>query len=322
MEFVRCDRQGLDTTAWEHLAHAGSVFHLLAWIDLCVEAFAPRAESFFLCGYDQGKLCAGMPAVTRRRLVWRTVDALPLGTYGGPIFLPGIAEPVRRDFIASLQTHCADLGAARLAIVDFDHALDSWNAPGFKRQQAMTHLVTLPAEGEFLAPDKKVAQHVRSGQKFSGCIIEIQTAEQVGLFYDIYSATERRHGRSQPIIKRRFFDCLLDRFGGSRHLYWVAAEIDGAMAASQINLVWEDTLFNWQVVSDLKFRQSKPTYLLHDAMISYAQEHGLRKINLGASPPEAEGLIDYKERWGGVRVEYEMLTASSMLWRIWERWRR
>ncbi len=120
--------------------------------------------------------------------------------------------------------------------------------------------------------------------------------------------------------------CLHRRGIGDRNprgcAWIIAIEIDGAMAASQINLIWGDTLFNWQVVSDLGFRQVKPTYLLHDAMIAYAQNQKLRKINLGASPPEAEGLIEYKERWGGTEIGYDIMTSSSWLWRIWETWRR
>lgn len=322
MELLICDRQELDAAGWNKLAESGSFFHSLKWIDLSVAALAPSAASHFLCGTEHGGLCAGMPLIFVKKFGFKTLDALPLGTYGGPIFTPGLTAGSKEEFREFLSAYVNRGHFARLAIVDSFHNLDGWLPAGFTRKPAFTHLITLDNGNESCPPDKRVQRHIRGGQKSSGRIVPIESSDKVSSFYALYALTERRHGRKNPIIERRFFDCLLEQFRDSPYLYWVAAEVDGEMAASQINLIWGDTLFNWQVVSDLKFREAKPNYLLHDDMIACARQRGLKKINLGASPPEADGLIDYKESWGGRRVEYDIITASSPLWRIWERWRR
>ena len=43
---------------------------------------------------------------------------------------------------------------------------------------------------------------------------------------------------------------------------------------------------------------------------------GVKKINLGASPRYAHSLIDYKERWSGIKVHYGSYVSDSWLRRL------
>jgi len=46
------------------------------------------------------------------------------------------------------------------------------------------------------------------------------------------------------------------------------------------------------------------------------RERGVTRLNLGASLPEAEGLIAYKEKWGGAPVRYRSLVRKSGVGRL------
>jgi lipid II:glycine glycyltransferase (peptidoglycan interpeptide bridge formation enzyme) len=102
-------------------------------------------------------------------------------------------------------------------------------------------------------------------------------------------------------------------------LYWNSLLEDSRMVGSCINFIHGDTLFNWQNVSDYSKRYLRPNHVLIADAIEYAIERGIKKINLGASPPYAHSLIDFKKRWGGERVNYDSYFSSSWLLRLLRR---
>ena len=91
---------------------------------------------------------------------------------------------------------------------------------------------------------------------------------------------------------------------------------DGAAAASHINLIEGDMLVNWQVYYDKQFSSAKPNqYLLIDA-IRRGYNAGVRRVNFGATPDDAEGVRNYKEKWGGTPYSYQTLIHRRGLGRL------
>ncbi len=78
-------------------------------------------------------------------------------------------------------------------------------------------------------------------------------------------------------------------------------------------------MFNWQTVWNYEYRHLKPNHVLLSDSIRMAVEKGIRTINLGSSPPDAHSLIDHKERWGGVRFEYDSYLSDSWFRRLFGR---
>jgi CelD/BcsL family acetyltransferase involved in cellulose biosynthesis len=125
--------------------------------------------------------------------------------------------------------------------------------------------------------------------------------------------TAARHDGKGPHRDKKFFEILFKRLHDSDKLYWTGLVAEGALVGSQIHFIHGDTLFNWQTVSDYEKRQYKPSQLLmHDA-IERAADLGLKSVNLGASPPDAGGLIRYKERWQGTRIDYYIYSSLSRI---------
>jgi len=168
-------------------------------------------------------------------------------------------------------------------------------------------------DGAHTPPDKKLNGHIRSGQRAETEIVQIRGDEMIRKFYRLYSLTEKRHGAARPLYRKRFFLALLDRLGESPRLYWNALREEGRLVGSCINFIHGKTLFNWQTVSDYESRHLKPNHVLLADAIERGAELGVSRVNLGASPEHAHGLIDYKERWGGERVEYACYTSASPL---------
>jgi hypothetical protein len=309
MDFRLIERGRLDIPAWENLARHGSFFHTVDWADACVNGEDKDARSVFICGYEGRQIIAGMPAVMTCRFGLKSFYSMPDGTYGGPIFSDACDEKSHYGFFEYLNRYFHDNKFSKIVVVDFDGVSAGWEVP-MNRRRYFTHEVFLD-DPENYRPDKKIEQHLRVGQKADSEIIEISRPSHVDDFYRLYLLTARRHGQKRPRHEIKFFENLYNQMGDSPKLYWTALVVGQSMAGSQINFFHQDTLINWQTVSDYEMRRYKPNQMLLYDAICKAGADGLKKVNLGASPPEASGLIGYKERWRGRKKEYEIITGTS-----------
>lgn len=320
MEFRVIDRQSLDVTEWDRLSRAGSFFQTVTWADVCVRGLPAnrlgvRADAVFLCGYDNGRLVAGLPAVITRRLGVPSFDSMPNHTYGSALFAVGLSEELKEDFIANIAGYLNGRRFSRITITDFERRLRNRDAIGLRPECSLTHIVMIDSIEDF-EPHRRIKRDLRTAAKSEYTITPVRSGSDIDAFYRLYRLTERRHGRRRPLYRRGFFHALADVMADSKMLYWPGLVIEGTMVASQINFIHGNTLINWRVVSDYEWRRYKPSQLLLYDAIEKAASMGVTRINLGASPPDAEGLIAYKERWGGMKVEFDIYSHRSRLRRM------
>ena len=321
-EYMDCtvlDYQSLDKPAWEKLSRNGSFFHTHQWMRICIDGLSPGVEGIFLCGFENGVLVAGMPAIVTKRFGLRSFYAMPFGTYGEAVFDPSLGADRRTDFYRYLLDYLREHRFSRIAITDFDGTLDGLATSPLRRERCFTHIISLNGNEEHNPPDKKVNGHIRAGQRAETDIQRLTSREHLDEFFALYELTEGRHGRRRPLYSKEFFAGILRYLGDSDTLYWNCLISEGAMIGSCINFIFNRSLFNWQTVSDYKSRHLKPNHVLLADAIQRGVEAGVKQVNLGASPHDAQGLIDYKERWGGVRVDYDCYYFDSWIRRLVKR---
>ncbi|HSG27089.1 MAG TPA: GNAT family N-acetyltransferase [Candidatus Krumholzibacterium sp.] len=313
MEFRIIDRKDLDLRAWEELTATSSFFHSHQWVDTCVDGLSPGAHGVFLCGFEDGRLIAGMPAVITKKFGFKSFYSMPYGTYGEVVMASGTRESQRDQFYVHLVKYLRKGRFSRIAITDFDRNFSRLSEPFLSHTESFTHIITVNGDGSEFPPNKTIERHIRSGLKADTNIVEITTREDVKEFYKIYQMTEKRHGSIRPLYSRHFFNSILKHLGGTDILYWKSLVYEGRMVGSSIKFIFHDTLFSWQLVSDYEFRHLKPSHVLMFDGMKVGHKAGIKKINLGSSPVYAHSLIDYKERWGGVRVDYDTYISDSWL---------
>jgi len=314
MDFKVIERPMLDVAAWEKLSARASFFQTIAWADICSDAMGSRARPVFICGFKDRRLRAGMPAIVTSRFGLASLYSMPYDTYGGIIFDDRISAEDKDDFYTGMVAYLRKDLYSRIVITDFSASLAGCEKRcDLHVRTALTHVIPLSSDRTYEPPDKKTRGHVRRGKKEGAEIVTIDSEEYLDEFFNLYCLTEKRHGRETPRYDRHFFDTLLLRLADSNTLLWLGVIADGEMIGSQINFIHADTLFNWQTVSDYDKRRFKPNHLLLDYAIDVARERTLSRVNLGASPEDAEGLIDYKDRWGGRQVEYDIYYYRSGL---------
>lgn len=319
MEFRIFSRRTLDIGSWDRLVAGGTFFHTHQWSDICSEGLGHRAHSIFLAGFEDGRMVAGMPAIITKKLGLRSFYSMPFGTYGEVVLQNSDDELARDVFNANLIAYLKNNRFSRIAITDFDGKFARISEPFLSWSPAFTHIISLNGDSSHNPPDKKINGHIRAGLRADTDKVIVKRMDHLDAFYDLYLLTEKRHDQLTPLYSRRFFKAILDVLNGSRMLYWNALLEGNEMIGSCINFIYGDTLFNWQTVSDYSKRHLKPNHVLLSDAIEHGIDMGVKKINLGASPPYAHSLIDYKERWGGIRVDYDNYLSDSWLRKLLNR---
>jgi len=319
MDFRIIDRRSLDVEAWERLTRSASFFHTHQWADTCVDGLSPGAHAVFLCGYEGDRLVAGMPAVIRKRLMLKSFYSMPYGTYGEAVLAEGANGNIRDEFYVHLVKYLKNGRFSRISITDFDRNFSSLIEPFLVHREVFTHIIYLDGRDEHNPPDRKINGHIRAGQRADSEIGTVRSRDQLNAFYRLYEMTEKRHGSIRPLYSKHFFASILRHLGDSPMLYWNCLMSGEEMVGSCINFIFNDSLFNWQTVSNYEYRHLKPNHMLLSESLRVGLERGAVRANLGASPPYAHSLIDYKERWGGVRVEYDSYLSDSWFRRFFGR---
>ena len=313
MEFKVYNRKSLNVEKWEKLTSSGSFFHTHQWADICSEGLGHNAHSVFLTGVENSKLIIGMPAIITKRLGFKSFYSMPYGTYGEVILRKGINETQRDIFNTHLIKYLKRNRFSRIAITDYEGKFAKISEPFLSTSPAFTHIIYLNGNDKHDPPDKKINGHVRAGLKADTNEITINDKRHLDAFYKLYLMTGKRHEQRKPLYSKRFFRAILDVLNESDMLHWNALMENGTMVGSCINFIHGDTLFNWQTVSDYSKRHLKPNHVLLTSAINFAIKKGIKKVNLGASPAYAHSLIYYKERWGGIRVNYDVYISDSWI---------
>ncbi len=168
--------------------------------------------------------------------------------------------------------------------------------PGFKKSTRLTHIIDLTdADGR---RDSKIGEHVRTGQRRGAKVRIFDNPEWLKEFYTLVVLTARRHG-TKPRYNHVVFERLYELSRVDKRIIWIGVFYDNKLIASRISFVLKSRIINWQSFSDREYGQFKASYLMMDYIIGKARSSGIGEVDLGSSPDDAEGLIDFKRRWGG-----------------------
>jgi CelD/BcsL family acetyltransferase involved in cellulose biosynthesis len=293
-----------DPGAWDALVSAAkeaSVFHTAAWARLWEEEW-PDARWEVLAIEGESGYSAGIPAIVRRRGPARVIYSMPFATYGGPIVGKGHPAPAgaRRELLSAwsrearrfltLRSELAWYQGSREEIPD---TLDS--VEGF------THVLPLTADLDALwsgfAPAAR--RLVRQADESGLAIRVIEREEEVRRFHEMAIETVRRRGGTpKPYsLYARIFRSLVPAGLARYHLVRHGDEV----IAGSLHFFHEGVATNWLPVSREARWHLRPNNFLIARVLESLAQAGYLEYNFGASPPDAEGLIRFKEGWGARR---------------------
>lgn len=250
-------------------------------------------------------IIATLPIVEYGRSLFKRAQAMPDGCYSGFNVLESDFESEARE---SLVAELAKRGYFRLTLVDYRkewHRRINWPC------QVCSSIVLDISPSDWAPNDSKLLAQYRKSSK-DGVVCRQFNMTDMDAFFGVMNVTERRHNR-KPKYSRAFFNSLAALADQEDRILWLVAYVEQQMAASQIFFIDGETALSWQTYFDKRLSTAKPGVALTFDAIARLKKRGVRLLNLGASPTGAQGLISYKERWGGEPYEYHVYTHTNWM---------
>jgi len=303
---------------WDALvaqAENTSIFHTAAWASVWTDEWRnARWEALVL--EDDAGYAAGLGAIVRRRGFWRSVDAMPYATYGGPIVRRGHPDPAgaRRAILQAFEAWIRSRRVLRAGLAWYGGCAEEL-PDGLSSRESFTHVLPLAADFEELAQrfSASTRRLIRQSEASGLAIRAIANDADLRAFYDIAVETVRRRGgEPKPFSLYERIAATLVPTGLARyHLVTLGEE----PVAGSLHLFHEGAATSWLPVSRESFWHLRPNNFLIAHVLESLCAAGYLEYNFGASPPDAEGLIRFKEGWGAKRRPVLLFERRSGLHR-------
>ena len=169
-------------------------------------------------------------------------------------------------------------------------------------------------EGLLRALPHSIRSRVRQGEEYGLVFRPVTDARDVRHYHALAVRTvSRKGGLPKPLsLYQRIFRSLvppgLARFDLVEH--------QGRAIAGSVHFTYRGTATNWLTVSDDRKWDLRPNHFIMARVMGELCAAGFREYNLGGSPADAEGLIHFKEAWGGARRLVLELRRRHMLHRL------
>lgn len=259
---------------------------------------------------DDNKPAAILPGVEFRSGPLTRLQAMPEGCYGRLLVEQRLCEKTQEYAEATIGRLVGKY--TKLFIFDYSKTIP---ADARLNLEAAKTIVADISGGNWEPPDKKERWAVRKAEKDGLALGGFDKARHLDSFMQLMADTERRHKR-RPRYTRSFFEALADLSINDNRVRWVVCELENQLLASHIYFVEQKMLFYWQSYCDQKGMELRANDFLLGNVAMQSSAAGLDQLNLGSSPTEAEGLRQFKLKWGGRVHTYPIYTYRSTLGKL------
>ncbi len=224
-----------------------------------------------------------------RRLFGTVVTSMPFLDAGGPC---SSSESLARVLVNSLIKEATRCGARLIELrctVEMDLPV-----PPMRNKVSLVLPLTANSGSLWREFDPKVRNQIRKAER-SGLSVELNGAEKLDDFYDVFAANMRELG--SPVHSRGFFDAIFDAF---RKKARVALVRKGPIVVGGlIALAFKDTLAVPWASSLREYFSLCPNMLLYWETIRSACTEGFQRFDFGRSSRNS-GTYNFKRQWGAL----------------------
>ncbi len=261
---------------------------------------------------ESGDVLRGVfPGVEFGRGPLKRFYSMPDGCYGRMFFASG-NDADNRAISKLVMREIAQAGYLKAYVYDFYNRLSGNSS--FTTEKCETSIIDISGN-TWAPPDKKIQSEIRKAEKEGVTVTAFDREQHMEKFLALMQSTEERH-RREPKYSGWFFEDLAKLAETDNRVVWLWCEHEGQAVSSHINFIEAPMALNWQVYFDKSFSFLKANqYLLYNFARKIGRA-GVTRLNMGASPPDAENLIQYKQKWGGRTYTYNCYRRRSRLGRL------
>ena len=287
----------LESRGWNEMLLAcqeSTIFHSANWARLLAESYGYHPSYFTLS--DQERFLGCLPVMeVRSLLTGRRGVCLCFSDYCGAL----LREP--GDFRLLLDG-ILDLGR-----------MSHWRYVEFRGEELLAseqparvyahHLLELsPDEGRMHARLREsTARNIRKAQKEGVAVTICDTMEGVREFYRLHCLTRKRHG--VPPQSMGFFEKLHEHVISQGLGFTALASHGATTVAGGVCLHFGANALYKYGASDDSYQHLRANNLVLWEAIKKCARQGFRSFSLGRTDLDNEGLLAFKNGWGGDRKE-------------------
>lgn len=274
----------------------GTFFHLAAWRGILERSFG--FEPLYLFVTDGGTLRGVLPLFLVKSLLFgRSLVAMPMGVYGGPVALD---EEVSQALIQKAMTLAKEHAVRYLEIRGNPHAqfdatasLNGEAARWSRKSLYFTFLGEIEPSDELnLARiPRKQRRMVRQGEKHG--LKAVFGSERLREFYDVYAESVRNLGT--PVYGYDYFENLLAAFGEQCKV--MVVEQNGKVIAGVLSFFYRDQVLPFYGGALKEYLHLAPNDFMYWQLMRCAAGNGCRVFDFGRSK-EGTGPFHFKRHWG------------------------
>ena len=303
-----------DPATWDAFiaeTDGATVFHTSAWARTWTEVW-PKARWRALAWIEHGRIAAGLPYVVREGWLGRRLFSMPDGTYGGPLAVRG--SEGRQEALSRLIDWFR--GNAEKAPVSQLTWRPGLEAAPTGLTESFTQIV--PLSGSFDAilarASHGIRSRVRQAEESGLTLRPVANEEGVRAYHQLVVRNAERH-RSTPRPLGLYLEVLEHMVPRGLARFDLVEEGDRVIGGS-LHLLYGGHALNWLTVSDESRRDLHPNHFVIARWLRELSAAGFSEYDLGASPADARGLIEFKESWGAVRQPVLSAARSGGLYQL------
>jgi lipid II:glycine glycyltransferase (peptidoglycan interpeptide bridge formation enzyme) len=241
---------------------------------------------------------------------------MPYATYGGPVVRGGSPDPaaVRRALLAAFWERASKRRVLRAQLTWYEGRREEF-PEGAEPREGSTHVLALEADYERVADrfSPSTRRLVRQSDESGLSVRSADSAEDLAAFLEIAEETVlRRGGKPKPrALYERILRDLVPMGLARYHL----VEHEKRAVAGSLHLFHRGVATSWLPVSRESSWPLRPNNFLVASLLETLCQAGYAEYNFGASPPDAAGLVRFKEGWGARPRPVWILDRRSALHR-------
>ena len=271
---------------------AATLYHLGAWAAILRGAYGFRPH--YLASEEAGRLTGVLPLMRKKGIVSDArLRSIPVFSYGGPL---GDAPGDESALLDAARSLTERNGVKGLSI---NTGVRHLEAEGFDDEEILPRwVVALPDDLDGLRESwrktsNNLYRSLRKADRSELGFRAVDSDRDMRSLHRLYVRTMRGH-RSLP---RTFRQLRLERDLLGAHMKMFIVDHDGADVAAGVYHVFGDTIELIYNGSHERSLEMRPNHALYWGVMRWAQEHGLRKIDLGGAYADTP-LARFKQQWG------------------------
>ena len=300
-----------DSDVWDTMLRNcpnSTAFHSATWRDGLAGSFKQLTPAYLLI-QENGTTVGGLPAFVFKPIPSiKLLHSMPWNQCGGIQLIEGTSGNINL-LLQSVESHLNRIVSVQ-SPCETVFTLSPWQTEDYGRRlnelgyckykESFTHLLKTHADYDVIwaGYKKSIRKAVRKAQKSGVSVYESDREVDLEAFYEIYLATQKRvMSVPKPLSLMRFlFQSGLAKL--------VVAKHGGLIIAGVLYLYFNRTVTPWCGGSVPEFLEYRPNNAILHHIIKWACSEGYAWVDLGASPPENPGLINYKEQYRAKRFDY------------------